>query len=547
MPRTALFPASLSIVALALSIVSAPPLAAQTEEPIAGWTAPPYWTPPAPRAIERSKEAQIVEPMTAETLPSGPLPFVAIPPCRVVDTRNAPGPYGGPGLVGNAAARAFNIPGGPCSGIPSDAGAYSINVAAILPAADGFLTVFPTGTSQPTASDLNFLASKVISNSLITPAGTGGSISVFVNVTTGLTIDINGYYRAVPIVNSINGQSGAVTIPTLPAGTTNQTLRNDGTNWVPNGAVTSDGTNGWVNGTLTLPAYPRINAALEPFIVETSFLNLFVGRSVGSLTTTGPNTAVGSRTFTNNTTGYGNTVIGDQALRSNTNGNRNTAVGSLTLDGNVSGADNTAVGYGALTDIRGSGNIGLGMGAGEANSSGSNNMYLGNGGVSGESNTIRLGSGGGVHTRLFLAGVLGTNIGSGSPIYINSVGQVGLVSSSARYKEDIRDMGDASDRLLTLRPVTFRYKDHEDDPTQFGLVAEEVEKVLPELVFHDSSGRPETVLYQEMPAMLLNEIQKERCRIEEEEAEIAAQRREIADLQARLEAIEGRLAEGATK
>jgi hypothetical protein len=133
--------------------------------------------------------------MSAEGLGTVPMPFVALPPCRVVDTRNAPGPYGGPSLGGLAAARTFNIPGGPCPGIPADAGAFSINVAAILPAGDGFMTVFPTGTPQPTASDLNFLAGETIANALIVPAGTGGSINVFVNVTTDMILDINGYYR----------------------------------------------------------------------------------------------------------------------------------------------------------------------------------------------------------------------------------------------------------------------------------------------------------------------------------------------------------------
>src|SRR4029453_3144465 len=99
--------------------------------------------------------------------------------------------------------------------------------------------------------------------------------------------------------------------------------------------------------------------------------------------------------------------------------------------------------------------------------------------------TIRIGSGL-QHSRLFVAGVFNSGV-SGLPVLISGTGQLGIAVSSARYKENIRDMGDASDRLLELRPVTFRYKGHPDDPTQFGLVAEEVEKVLPDLFFHDAA------------------------------------------------------------
>jgi hypothetical protein len=173
---------------------SVEPSAVPTGGKVANWSAPNFWAAPA-RLSRGDVEVDLIEPMSAEGLGTVPMPFVALPPCRVVDTRNAAGPYGGPALVGLAAARTFNIPGGPCPGIPADAGAFSINVAAILPAGDGFMTVFPTGTPQPTASDLNFLGGETIANALIVPAGAGGSIDVFVNVTTNMILDINGYYR----------------------------------------------------------------------------------------------------------------------------------------------------------------------------------------------------------------------------------------------------------------------------------------------------------------------------------------------------------------
>ncbi len=180
-----------SAAACLLGLALLTPLPAQEAVEIKNWSAPLFWAPP--KVAKPDDSASSAEPMAAEGAPVA-MPFIATIPCRVVDTRNAPGPYGGPAIAGLATARTFNIPGGPC-GIPVGAGAFSINVAAILPAADGFLTVFPTGFAQPLSSDLNFLGGEVIANALIVPAGSGGSISVFANVTTHLIIDINGYYQ----------------------------------------------------------------------------------------------------------------------------------------------------------------------------------------------------------------------------------------------------------------------------------------------------------------------------------------------------------------
>jgi preprotein translocase subunit Sec61beta len=196
-------------VAVVFSLAVAGAQEAPRVERVSNWTAPPYWTPQKQKPTDGSP-GETLSAMGA--LPTSPMPFTAIAPCRVVDTRNATGPYGGPSLVGNGPARIFNIPAGPCLGIPSDAGAYSINVAAILPAVDGFMTVFPTGFAQPTASDLNYLGGEVIANALIVPAGTSGSINVFVNTTTDMILDINGYYRTAPVVNTLNALAGDVTL-----------------------------------------------------------------------------------------------------------------------------------------------------------------------------------------------------------------------------------------------------------------------------------------------------------------------------------------------
>jgi hypothetical protein len=163
-----------------------------------------------------------------------------------------------------------------------------------------------------------------------------------------------------------------------------------------------------------------------------------------------------------------------------------------------------------------------------------NNICIGNGGALSDSNTTRIGSG---QTRVFIDGIRGkTTKADGVDVIIDSSGQLGTVISSARFKDDVEDMDEASDGLLKLRPVTFRYKGQEGERRQFGLIAEEVEKVLPDLVVRDASGRPETVLYREIPTMLLNEVQKQHRTIEQ-------QRRLIQALEERLASMERQIRE----
>jgi hypothetical protein len=144
--------------------------------------------------------------------------------------------------------------------------------------------------------------------------------------------------------------------------------------------------------------------------------------------------------------------------------------------------------------------------------------------VAGESGIIRIGTVG-TQTAAFVAGVHGvTTGGTAIPVMVDADGQLGTISSSARFKDEIQDMGEATEGLLRLRPVTFRYKAQQEGRAQFGLIAEEVEKVMPELVVCSSSGEAETVLYHEMPAMLLNELQKQQREIQELKSELSALR-----------------------
>lgn len=256
------------------------------------------------------------------------------------------------------------------------------------------------------------------------------------------------------------------------------------------------------------------------------------------------NTAVGRNAMFATTSGGSNVAVGASALGSTTTGTQNVAIGLSALDGSATASGNVAVGTNALGNlVSGGNNVAIGGSAGNGNSSGSFNIYLKHGGVDGDSGTIRIGDEFGNHTRAFLSGAFGvtTGVGDAIPVMIDSAGQLGTISSSRRYKEDIRDMGDASLRLHQLRPVTFRYSKAYADgskPVQVGLIAEEVAETFPELVVVNSKGQPETVKYQDLTPLLLNEVQKERKRGDELHQALDTQRQLIAELLARIEALE---------
>jgi hypothetical protein len=254
-------------------------------------------------------------------------------------------------------------------------------------------------------------------------------------------------------------------------------------------------------------------------------------------TTGGYNTANGSWALYANTSGNFNVACGFDTLYNNTNGFSNTAVGQAALQNNTSGSDNVAIGNGALLTSRGSFNIGLGAAAGDLLFTGTNNICIGNEGVSSDTNIIRIGSS---QVKTFIAGISGATASGGAAVFVTSSGQLGTVTSSARFKQNIHSMANASDVLLSLRPVTFQYKP-EIDPQripQFGLVAEEVAKVDPDLVLHDDQGRPYTVRYEAVNAMLLNEFLKQHQKIAGQNTEIQNLRQQNEVLEKRLENLE---------
>jgi len=217
------------------------------------------------------------------------------------------------------------------------------------------------------------------------------------------------------------------------------------------------------------------------------------------------NTATGRQALSSNTTGDRNTATGVNALENNTTGDKNTANGNLALARNTTGDRNTAFGHAAGWTL----------------TTGNKNIDIGDGvtGVAGESYTTQIGAG---QTRTFIAGISGTAV-SGSAVVVNANGQLGVAASSRRFKEEITPMERTSEAVFALKPVTFRYKkDIDPDRTpQFGLVAEEVEKVNPDLVVRDQEGRPNSVRYDQVNAMLLNEFLKEHRKVEEQGATIA--------------------------
>ena len=308
---------------------------------------------------------------------------------------------------------------------------------------------------------------------------------------------------------------------------------------------TADGANALYSNTIGSNNVASGSSALYSNAIGS--YNTATGQNALYANTTGVNnTATGAQALSTNTTGLNNAADGYQALFNNTTGNYNTAAGQGSLYSNMTGRNNTAAGQNAMrNNTTGSFNVALGDNAGFNLTTGSNNIEIGNRGVAGEANTIRLGVSG-TQTNTYIAGIFGAALASGSTVRIDSAGHLGTVASSARFKQEIKPMDNASEAILALEPVIFRYK-HELDPAgipQFGLVAEEVEKVNPDLVERDQQGKPYSVRYDAVNAMLLNEFLKEHRKVQELEANAARQQKQIDALTAGLQKVSAQLATG---
>jgi hypothetical protein len=294
------------------------------------------------------------------------------------------------------------------------------------------------------------------------------------------------------------------------------------------------GTENTANGTfaLNINTDGSFNTAIGAFALanNTGSENTAVGVNALFSNTAGGNTAVGANALRLNTTGFQNTAMGDGALQSNTDATFNTAIGASALTLNISDG-NTACGNVALFNNTGSNNTALGNGAGTNLTTGTNNIDIGYivGGVAGESNTIRIGNSDIAAT--FIEGISGATASGGAAVFVNSNGKLGTSTSSARFKEDIKPMGNASEVILALKPVSFRYKKDLDPAgiSQFGLIAEEVETVNPDLIIRDREGKPQTVRYEQINAMLLNEFLKEHRTVEKQQKDIDSLKAELKE------------------
>jgi hypothetical protein len=265
--------------------------------------------------------------------------------------------------------------------------------------------------------------------------------------------------------------------------------------------------------------------------------------ALGRNTIGGANTAVGWKSLEANIGGSADTGIGYQALFSNTSGHDNVASGYQTLYFNTTGYENTADGDSALSlNTTGNNNIALGYGAGGSLTTGDNNIDIGNLGNREEGNTIRIGTEG-TQTATYMAGISEATVAGGIGVIVDSSGHLGTITSSARYKEAIQPMDNASEAILLLQPVTFRYNKALDPKgiAQFGLVAEDVEKVNPDLVVRDKEGKPYSVRYDQVNAMLLNEFLKEHRTVQELKNEVAALTATVKEQAAQIQKVSARL------
>jgi hypothetical protein len=427
-PRRAKAPMNLksSFRLVSLTAVVSLVLSAQVERqraplPLKHWAAPLYWQP---TQIPAPEQAIVATPSDATgfSASANPLVFVAMLPCRVVDTRTGngfTGAFGPPALVGGV-SRTFPILSIATCTIPTEAQAYSFDITVVPPGPLTYVAAYPTGQPTPVAAiSVESPQGTLASNTGIIPAGSNGSIDVYASNSTDLVVDINGYYV-----------SFAFAFPNLNAMESN-TVGNSNT---------AIGFNALLNVSKTACGYLRLGS---------------------------------------NAAGVGNTAGGDQALLANTNGDNNIAIGL-----------NAAI---EVTD-----------------SNSDNILRIGTQGT----NPVN-------QTSCFAAGIRGVTTGNNDaiPVVIDSNGQLGTLSSSQRFKEDIRDMDTVSSGLMRLRPVTFRYQKPFADgskPIQYGLIAEEVADVYPDLVAHSANGQIETVKYQVLDSMLLNELQKEHKQVQEQ-------------------------------
>jgi hypothetical protein len=583
------------IRAVSLLILASAALTAQVARqgnnnvvPLTNWAAPLYWQPnQAERAAATKATPQLM--FSSNAISTNALTFVAISPCRLMDTRGLAANFGtggnpatGPGTgsfapgqipsqgtltidVQSAAEQAISAPA-PCGAIPSIAQAYSFNLT-VVPAgatasspggAVDYVTIWPAGSAQPFVSTLDDPQGLIESNAAIVPAGTPyGGVSVYNHgqSATDVIIDMNGYFAA-PTDLSSNTAIGFATLASNDGGASNtavgaQALQDNtsGSDNTATGVGALQNNNGSLN---TANGVSALGSNTSGASNTASGFQALQKNSSGS-----DNTASGVGALENNTTGASNTANGSGALVANTGGSSNTASGQSALAANTTGGNNTASGQLALSsNTSGSNNIAIGYDAASSVSgANSNNIHIGSLGLSadgaGATGVIRIGTVG-TQSSTYIAGIYGATPGSSNLLVcVDANGTLGTsgctgTPSSRRFKEQISDMGDSSSKLFQLRPVTFFYKPEYDDGShtlQYGLIAEEVAKLYPDMAGYDKDGQPSSVKYQSLTPMLLNEVQKQNTQLQLQQEENRKLEEENRKLEERLAALEALLSQ----
>lgn len=467
------------------------------------------------------------------------LTFTALTPCRLYDSRPTQGGAGswvagstntiniGPNL-----SYAFQGGSATSCGISSLVGpgriaAVLASVSTVNQAGAGYLAFFSHGAVNPFPYGVTqaYQAGSVQTSFVVIPTDLVGAVlaSGYTTAQTNVIIDVVGYF-APP--GNINLPASTATTGNILKGA-ERFIHNFGPANVFVGEVSGNffmtgGFNTAIGaGTLNSNDSGTSNAA--------SGFNALFSNTTGS-----GNTASGMNALFSNQTGPSNTAAGSYSLYKTTSGCCNTASGANALYNNTVGGGNTAVGVDALYNTTGSSNIAVGFGAG-SNIVGNFNIAIGNAGNAADVGTIRLGTNA-THSKTFVAGIRGatTAIADGISVLVDSAGQLGTVSSSRRVKDDIADMETASAGLMALRPVTFHYKSDRSPSgrrLQYGLIAEEVAQVYPGLVVHSADGNVETVMYQFLAPMLLNEYQKQQRQLGEQARLLARQTQRLAELE----------------
>ncbi len=499
---------------------------------------------PGDIAMIGARNVTKLSPATAPLAYAG-LVFTAVTTCRILDSRVSQGGSGtwtagssnlvkiGPYATGYASGPGAQGGSATSCGLDTLAGAGQVAailaaVSTVAQAGPGYLTFFPNGAPNPGTTSVSqwYQPGYVQTSFVLIPTDLVGTVAAsgFSSTATEVIIDVVGYFIAGAGNANITLVQSTASAGNILKGTS-RFIHNFGSQNTfmgeNSGNFTMTGLGNTATGYLALSnnTTGNSNTASGP--------NALFNNTGGS-----SNTGSGSGVLFTNTTGTNNTASGVSALNTNTAGNLNTASGVNSLYYNAVGSGNTAMGTQALQNTTGSNNIALGIQAGFNQTTGSSNIAIGTPGVAGESSTIRLGNSA-VHVRTFLGAIRGiaTGVNDAIAVVIDSNGQLGTVSSSRGVKDDIADMDAASGALMKLRPVTFHYKSDQSTSgrrLQYGLIAEEVAEIYPGLVAHSADGQVETVMYQFLPSMLLNEYQKQQRTIEMQRGEM---RQVVAELQ----------------